>query len=269
MSEYSPFQDMMFDLLQSAMELAREPVVEAEVERKPDTTYVCSTDKAIQARMVSDIRRNHPDHAVIAEESDEGDFARPQEARYCWVIDPLDGTRNYVGGLPCFSTAIALLDRGMPVLAAVGEPNVNRIFIAEKGRGTRRDRIPVRVRDPHLDRTALIGLTTNRDPLSLQFLERWARVGGFILRNLGSTAYHMALVSDGSLHGCASRKCKIWDIAAGALLIEEAGGVVTHEDGRPLIPFDLGIDPEQNIPVIAGAPGTHERLIRLRQADAD
>ncbi|MGB0715892.1 MAG: inositol monophosphatase family protein [Phycisphaerae bacterium] len=271
MSSLQEYRTFLRELVEVAMLRASIPVNEQEIERKPDTTYVTSTDKAIQQTLLDAIHTKYPEHAVIGEES-ESERARnaapvpTASARYCWVIDPLDGTRNYVSGLPCFSTSIALLEDGVPVLAAIGEPNLQRVFFAEKGKGADRNDRRMAARDPHLDRSALVGLTTNRDPQSIQFLENWAREGGFILRNLGSTAYHMALVADGALHGCASRKCKIWDIAAGVLLIEEAGGHATHEDGRPLVPFDLAADPEDNIPVIAGAPQTHERLIKLRGA---
>ena len=124
------------------------------VSRKRDNSVVTETDHALQARLLSAIAAAYPAHAVLAEETITSPdlHAGVGTARFCWVIDPLDGTRNFVGTFPCFATAIAVLDRGVPVVAVVREHNWKTTYSAVKEAG-RRSKVGVRAVDPPDERT--------------------------------------------------------------------------------------------------------------------
>lgn len=231
---------------------------------KSDESLVTEVDHDIQELIVRAVREGFPDHAVIGEESltDDADRPAPTDARFCWVIDPLDGTRNFVNGVPCFATSIGILDRGTPVVGLIVEHNRRDVYAGIAGRGATLNGEPMHCADPPPDRDTLIGLTSTRDALTRAVLGTYFGEQGLVLRNLGSTAVHLALVATGAFAANVCRRGKIWDIAAGALLITEAGGLITTPTGEDRIPFDLSIDPSTSLPIIAGAPRTHERLVQ-------
>jgi myo-inositol-1(or 4)-monophosphatase len=168
-----------------------------------------------------------------------------------------------VAGLPIFSTSIALLDQGQPIIGVVVEHNIGLTFAATRGGGARMNDRPIRVLDPAPDDDLMVGVTTNRDPLTQRVLQAWLGEPGLIFRNLGTTALHLAMVACGGLAADYCKKCKIWDIAAGALLIMEAGGRITDVAGVDRIPFSLDLPPEAELPILAAGPKVHERLLKL------
>lgn len=232
--------------------------------RKSDHTIVTSVDHAIQAEILRGISGYFPDHAILAEESigvADKPPTRITEARYCWVIDPLDGTRNYVSGLPCFATSIGVLDEGRPVAAVVYEHNQRKMFTAIAGGGAFLDGQPIRVDDPPEYRDHLLGIPSSKNSLTQLVIRDWLATPGFICRNLGATTVHLALVAAGSMAGAFAKQAKLWDIAAGLLLVNEAGGRMTDPRGDDLLPFDLDADPQRDIPFLAAGPTMHERLL--------
>ncbi|MEK6677159.1 MAG: inositol monophosphatase, partial [Planctomycetota bacterium] len=249
------------------------------VNRKCDNTVVTSIDHAIQAHIISAIASQYPDHAVIAEEQVSEFHLQndPRLARFCWVIDPLDGTRNYVAGFPCFATSIAVLDRGIPVVGVIFEHNLALEFYASSSGGAFQSRDPgaaqersdascirrLLVIEPDPNSDSLIGVPSTKDPTSIAILQQWAATKGLILRNLGSTATHLALVTSGALSAAYCYQCKIWDIAAGVLLVSEAGGLITDLQGQPIERFDLTLSPSTDLPYLAGAPQIHMKLFKV------
>ncbi len=250
-------------LATEAADIALERVGKSVVTRKADNSVVTDVDHAIQNHIVRAIAERYHDHALWAEETLENPDAHPscETARYCWVIDPLDGTRNFVWGLPCFATAIAVLDRGQPVAGVVFEHNTRMLCSAATGRGTTLNGKPVRVREVSPDADMLIGTPSSKDALTAGVVRHWAGTRDFVLRNFGSTAFHLALVATGALAGAFGKRCKIWDVAAGALLVIEAGGRFTDPFGTPALPFRLDAKPDQDLPCLAAAPATHARLL--------
>jgi myo-inositol-1(or 4)-monophosphatase len=233
------------------------------VSRKADDSVVTETDHAIQEHTLGAIGAAYPDHAVCAEEkvSHPERHAERTSARYCWVVDPLDGTRNYAAGFPCFSTSIAVLDRGAPVVGLVLEHNLNHLYASVRGSGATLNGRSIRAADPTKTRDLLIGTPSSKEASTVRVMRKWVATRGFVLRNLGSTALHMALVASGALDAAFGQQNKIWDVAAGTLLVIEAGGRVTAPSGSELYPFDLGADPSEDIPFLAGAPILHRRLL--------
>lgn len=266
-------------LAQGALELGTRLATEAAAESlarfgrsrvsfKEDKSVVTEADLAIQARILDAIGEAYPDHAVLAEETIENPQAHANVAgaRYCWVVDPLDGTRNYASGLPCFTTSIALLDRGFPIVAVVLEHHVNHLYQATAGGGAALNGKRIGVVEPPPGDDLLLGTPSSKDELAVSVVSRWAGTPAFICRNLGSTAYHLALVARGAFNGAFCMRSKIWDMAAGVLLVTEAGGRITDADGSDGLPFDLSVDANADLPFLAAGPNVHKRLLESIRA---
>ena len=230
---------------------------------KADCSIVTEADLAVQALMADRLESECPDHAIIGEESTQDHWpgATLETARYCWVIDPIDGTRNYAVGFPCFATSIALLDYGVPVVGVVREHNTGRTYSAAVGCGATCDNRPIEALKQRVSGDRIVAFASSKDELSVGICHRWISQPGLVARNLGSAAMHLALVASGAIEGAFARRCKIWDIAAGALLVTEAGGKATRLDGKPLFPFDFGNDPNVNTPILAGTCELHRELL--------
>ena len=232
----------------------------ASVQHKPDGSQVTDAHCAAEELIREALGRAYPDHAVLAEESGLGGDS-PGRAPYCWVVDPLDGTQNYTRGFPCFATSIALLDGGEPVVAVVREHVSRRCYTAIAGRGAQVDGMPIGVAKRPLGFDFFVGVSSSKNADSRAALQRLLqRVS---LRSVGSTAMHMALVADGALDAALSNRCYAWDVAAGCLLLREAGGVCTDPTGRKLGPLPPHPDPNVRTPFLAAGPHAHAELVML------
>jgi myo-inositol-1(or 4)-monophosphatase len=230
--------------------------------RKADDSEVTEIDLRIQRTLSERISRRFPDHAVLGEEAGDYLAAMPNPAttRWCWVIDPLDGTRNFVRRLPCFATSIALLDHGSPAVGVVGNVSSGETYSAIRGGGARRgDRLMQTADNPFSGRT-IVAFQPDEGGQAFDMAAQWFR--HVILRNFGSTALHLAMLADGNVDGGLSLTCHLWDIAAGALLVEESGGRITDLDGRPIFPFNMAGDVGRATPFLAGGPATHASLVK-------
>jgi myo-inositol-1(or 4)-monophosphatase len=206
---------------------------------KDDGTPVTPTDIAVDERLVAMVADRFPDHDVVSEEVDP----TADDAVWHWVVDPVDGTSNFAAGLPYWAVSVALCHAGRPVLGVIDAPDLGSRWIAVAGRGTTRDGTPVRTRSvPSLaeaDGAHLPLLST------LGTLARARFDGGIRLnpRVLGATCLDHTLVADGVAAGAMSLAPKLWDVAAAALLVEEAGGAtLTFGDRGPLFPVQPGTD---------------------------
>lgn len=250
-------------LARRAGEIALSRIDSAEISRKHDRSLVTTTDREIQIMITGALHESFPDHAVCGEETEPASrpCVAPTGTRYCWVIDPLDGTRNYVARLPCFATSIALLDGGVPVVGIIREHNTQQMFSAIRGQGATRNGRCIHVSNDGPGGDHLLGVPTSKDELALRAAELWHGMRGFVCRNLGSTAFELGLVAAGAMSGMLGCRVKIWDIAAGALIIEEAGGVVTDPNGRTIVPFRMDADPQVDIPTLAASRAMHATLL--------
>lgn len=226
---------------------------------KADGSDVTETDLRIERLAAERIHRVFPDHALLAEEAvhQPVDMPAPDRARYCWIVDPLDGTRNYARNLPCCTTAFALLDEGTPILAVTRDLFSGASYWALRGAGAFSGARRLQVATRPFDRHALVtfqpaddGSTYDRAP--------WFRQ--VHIRNFGTTALHLALVADGCVDGALCMQNRLWDVAGGALLVTEAGGVITRLDGAALTPFDLRDNPRGDRAFLAGSPGAHAAM---------
>lgn len=200
---------------------------------------VTEADYAAEQAIVSILRQRHPDHDILAE---EGDYDR-RGADHCWIVDPLDGTTNFAHGFPWFAVSIALEVRGTVVLGAVFNPHNRELFIAERGQGATLNDRPLRVSATTTLERALLATgfaydhKTSTDNNYEHFIsvQRVAQA----VRRAGVASLDLACVAAGRFDGFWELQLKPWDVAAGVLLVEEAGGRVTDYAGEPM-PLDRG-----------------------------
>lgn len=203
------------------------------ITKKGDINLVTEADLASEALIIERIKSHFPKHAILAEESGEAVVIGGDTA-WKWIIDPLDGTTNYAHGYPCFAVTLALEHDGEIVVGVTFDPTRNELFAAEKGQGATLNGKSIRVSDTDELGNSLI---CTGFPYDIKRREDFARhLTTFLLnsrgvRRDGSAAIDMAYVACGRFDGFWEEGLNPWDMAAGKLLIEEAGGWVTNYDG--------------------------------------
>ncbi|WP_101807715.1 inositol monophosphatase family protein [Paenibacillus pasadenensis] len=218
-------------------------------EKQSPHDLVTEVDRGSEKLIRSLIMMNFPDHSFLGEEGVEpGPAASAQaledvrDAEYLWIVDPVDGTTNFVHGFPFFTVSIALARRGEVILGVVYDPSADELFIAEKGKGAYVHGKRMSVSGEETLRTSLLATgfpAEHREalPRNLAQLQRLAPQVRNI-RSGGSAALHLAYVAAGRLSGFWEVGLSSWDIAAGALLVQEAGGRIGDQDGTP---YHLGV----------------------------
>lgn len=203
------------------------------VSKKGDINLVTEADLASEALIIERIKSYHPKHSILAEESGNA-VVIGGENKWKWIIDPLDGTTNYAHGYPCFCVTVALEHEGQIVVGASYDPTRNEMFAAERGRGASLNNKSIRVSKTEQLSESLI---VTGFPYDFKSRENFARhltqflINSRGVRRDGSAAIDMAYVACGRFDGFWEEGLNPWDMAAGVLLIEEAGGQVTGYDG--------------------------------------
>lgn len=232
------------------------PLPETETKGRGD--YVSAVDRAAEVAVLDVLHQGAPDIAVLAEESGgrRGD-------RY-WAVDPLDGTTNFLRGFPVVGVSVGLIVEGAPVVGAVEAPLMGVSWSAAAGRGAHDgDGRRLAVRGPE-DRGVVATGFPFRKPENQARYERVleAALREFEdLRRAGAASLDLAYSAAGAFDGYFELGLSTWDVAAGAVLVREAGGVVTDWSGDPMAVIDSG-------DILAGAPGWHERMLSLIRAAA-
>jgi myo-inositol-1(or 4)-monophosphatase len=219
---------------------------------------VTEADFEAQQAIQQFLERRAPDFAFLAEEEDASDLSR-LEGEYCWIVDPLDGTVNYAYGLAPYAVSVGLARNGTILAGAIWDPLLGEMFSAAVGEGAYcNDRRLKPTACTQLDQ-ALVGVgfapqITRKHRQIQQFLQVLEDCRG--IRRLGSAALTVCYVADGRLDAFWTETVKTWDVAAGIVIAEEAGAVVSRVDGQPL---DLA-DPKI---VISATPTLHERFVEM------
>ncbi|OOG36264.1 inositol monophosphatase family protein [Rhodanobacter sp. C05] len=202
---------------------------------KQQLDFVSEVDKLAEAEIIKELRRAYPDHAILAEES-----GATGKGPLTWVIDPLDGTHNYLRGIPHFSVSIALLEKGVPIHAVVFDPLRDELYTASKGDGAYINDRRMRVSKRENLGGAMIATGfpfRQREHLTAQLDMTRAILGqAEDIRRSGSAALDLAYVAAGRYDGYFEIGLKPWDMAAGVLLVHEAGGRYCDFAGRDGIP---------------------------------
>jgi len=198
---------------------------DSDIEFKGATDLVTEVDKEVEAFIVGEIAKAFPGHSTYGEEA-----GRKGSSDYCWIIDPIDGTTSYVHGQPFFSVSIGLRHKGIPILAAVCAPQLGETFYAERGSGAYVNGVRMHVsrREKLIDSVMATGFACIRARHKINNLGRFTRLLPKLrgIRRYGSAAIDMAYVAAGRLEGFWEMDLKLYDIAAGELLVTEAGGRV-------------------------------------------
>jgi myo-inositol-1(or 4)-monophosphatase len=227
---------------------------ELRIDKKGDINLVTEIDLAVERMFRAMVAERFPDHRVLAEELGGGDGpASP----FCWIFDPLDGTTNFAHGLPIFCSSLALEVDGRIAIAAVYDPTRKELFTAERGSGAFLNGGPMRVSAAAdlIDSLLCTGFPYDVHASGDDIVGMF---GAFVgraraVRRLGSAALDLCYVAAGRLDGFWEQRLHPWDIAAGALLVEEAGGRVTSMQG---LPFDV-----RGGEVVASNGRIHEQMI--------
>ncbi len=191
---------------------------------------VSEVDKNSEEKIVNWIESNFPEHSILAEESGVSD----KDSRYKWVIDPLDGTTNYVHGFPIFSISIALMENETPVLGVIYIPYLKEMYTAVRNKGAYLNGKPIKVNiKSDLKESLLVtgfpyNLTEDEYNNINIFSTLLLKSRG--IRRIGSAAYDLACVAAGKLDAFWELKLSPWDVKAGIVLIREAGGKVIETD---------------------------------------
>jgi myo-inositol-1(or 4)-monophosphatase len=201
-----------------------------------DTDLVTDVDRKIEHFLIEAIRRRYPEHGFHGEETGVSNPA----GEYRWVIDPIDGTTSYIHDFHFYSVSIGVQRNQETVLAAVYAPKLEELFTAVKGGGAQLNDRPIRVSSRAVLRDSLLstGFACVRAKLPENNLARFARIVPEVrgIRRTGSAALDLCNVACGRFDGFWEMELKIYDIAAGRLIVEEAGGVVTDLAGGEKVP---------------------------------
>ena len=210
------------------MEALDNPV---EIKHKGRVDIVTATDLAVEKSLITTIQRYFPTDDILAEESG----ARVEGSEYLWIIDPIDGTTNFGNRLPHFCISVALQRADTLVYAVIYDPCKHMRFTAQRGSGAFLNGQPISVSGTESLKDALLATGfsydrhSRRDNNVAEFDHLLRRCRG--LRRMGSAALDLAYVAAGWLDGYWEYRLKPWDVAAGCLIVEEAGGRVTRLDG--------------------------------------
>ena len=232
---------------------------ELAVEKKGHNDFVSEADRAAERVIIETVRKHYPDHAFLAEESGaSGDSAT------VWIIDPLDGTTNYLHGFPVFAVSIGVRVQGRIEHGVVYDPMRQELFTASRGVGAQLDGKRIRVSGRTRLDNALIGTGfpfRNLDADIAPYLDMLGKVvrNTAGVRRPGAAALDLCYVAAGRLDGFWETGLKSWDLAAGSLIIREAGGIVSGLDGSE--------DFLETGHILAGTPKIYAGMARLCAAE--
>lgn len=201
------------------------------VSEKNPRDYVTDVDQLVEREIIAIIQKAHPDHGIVGEES--GEIAGND---YQWIIDPIDGTRNFIHGFPQIAVSIAVLHKGKIEHGVIYDPVRQELFTASRGKGAHLNDRRIRVSTRNQLEECLLGTgfpsrqSIEKQAAYIDILKTILPISGDV-RRAGSAALDLAYVACGRLDGFWEHGLKIWDIAAGILLIKEAGGLVSDFDG--------------------------------------
>lgn len=227
-----------------------------EIEHKDTNDFVTHVDRMAEQKIIDTLLKAFPDHSILAEESGQQGVSD-----YQWIIDPLDGTTNFLHGFPHFAVSIALSHKGKLEQAVIYDPMKQELFSASKGAGATLNNRRIRVTRPVSIKGALLGTGFPfRDKQHLpafqsMFADFFGQAGD--IRRAGSAALDLAYVAAGRLDGFWEIGLKPWDMAAGALIIREAGGLVGDFAGN-----DKYLDTGN---IVAGNPKIFADIVRKLQ----
>jgi myo-inositol-1(or 4)-monophosphatase len=226
------------------------------VREKAHADLVTEADQNSQQAIRVFLAARFPDHAFLGEEDPEAKAGKVSPNMPTWIVDPLDGTANYVHDVPAYCVSVGLLVNGVPSVGAIYDPRQSEMFSAATGLGATLNGKPIRVSAIDELRRALLSTGFPPDPDCQERNLRWWRAFSYqaqALRRTGSTALNLAYVAAGRFDGYWAFDNFAWDVTAGIVLVREAGGIVTRIDGSTSDVFQPDI--------AAGNPAIHSAML--------
>ncbi|MBX6334360.1 inositol monophosphatase [Candidatus Saccharibacteria bacterium] len=255
--------------LQKAANLANQYFGKVSGTTKPgdNNQVLTEADLAVGKQLVAAIQSSFPDHNIIDEEA--GVINRDSE--YTWVIDPIDGTSNFAAGLPHYGILLGLLKGAEPIAGGVALPYFKELYIAARGQGAYCNGKRLQVQAPDRLQDCLVAYGIDGHPEDPEHTRAEAALLGEILLNIrnlrdSNSAYDVAMVAAGRYAALLAQTSKIWDNVAQHIVIEEAGGVYTSFDGRPIDYSDPLSKAGQNFTMCVAAPHIHQQLQEVIRA---
>jgi myo-inositol-1(or 4)-monophosphatase len=225
---------------------AMEEISYVKVSVKNATELVTQTDGRCQKIIIDRIKENYPDHGFIAEEGEQGKIFKqtPRGAEgIWWAIDPIDGTNNFAHRMPLFTISIAALHEGRPIVGVIFQPATDSMFTAVKEGEAQLNGRRITAGEEEMNKFSSVGLDSHFECEGV--VPGWTCeiIRRTRFRNLGTTALQLAYVANGSMVATIANTPKLWDIAAGAIIGEAAGAVLTNWQGQEVFPMDLDVFP--------------------------
>jgi len=258
-------KDIIFKALKSSGKILMEDFRKInKVSIKQDqSNIVTETDLKSEKNIVSIIELKFPDHSIIAEETG----FKERKSKYLWTVDPIDGTSNFASQIPWFGVLVCLLENFKPIIAGIYLPFYDLLYFAEKGRGSylNNRRIFVTKESDLKNILFSYSLDFSKDKLKTEFEVKIIKELVHNVRNLRSTnsVVDFCYTADGRLGGFINQTTKMWDITAPALMVQEAGGVVTDIIGKPL---NFKVDKSnylRNFTIVGSNRTLHQKVLKL------
>jgi len=249
-------QNVMRQAILSAGQLLMDYFVrplKVDIKNNNQIDLVTEADKKAEKVIITSIQKQFPDHSILSEE----DGSKNNSSPYCWIIDPLDGTVNFTHSLPIFTISIALHKDNQPIMGMIYDPSRQELFEAIKGNGAKLNHNPIKVSNAQTIGKSLLctGFPYDRrqNPDNNHDLFVHFNMLSRGVRRLGSAALDLCYVACGRWDGFWEKRLKIWDLAAGSLIVEEAGGKVTDLNGDNLY--------IQSGDILAANPIMHQQML--------
>ena len=226
--------------------------------------YVTAADVTCQQVIMDRIKENYPDHGFICEEGADGKFlSMPPRCgdQIWWSIDPIDGTNNYAHKLMNFCIVVGAMYEGKPVVGVIFEPATDSMYTAAINTDAQLNASRINVSDDELDKLTSVSIDSHFPDSQEKAMLELIRTTRF--RNLGTTAMHLAYIAKGALAGSVVSRIKIWELAAATIIIENAGGIVTDQQGKAIFPIDPAKYAGESYSILAGNKKTHPQLLGM------
>ncbi len=263
--EYSDLSRMLEVAVVSARlggQRAMELVNYSKASVKNDNELVTEADGQCQQIIINHIKENYPDHGFIGEEGTGGKILKQpprSDEPVWWIIDPIDGTTNFAHRILCFSVSIAVMYEGQPIVGVVFDPTTDSMFTAVKGGEPQFNTTRITAGEDSIGKFDCLGIDSHFETgPSAGIVKMMKKIR---IRNLGSLALQLVYVAKGSLIGTIDTRAKLWDIAAGAFIVEQAGGIVTLSQGEKIWPVRLDNYNGEKFSILAANKKVHGEIL--------
>lgn len=260
------YRDFISSSLQEASDIATKQFgkVSGTTKKEDNNQVSTSTDEEIGQHLVQKIKANFPDYNIIDEEIGVID----NKSGFTWVIDPIDGTSNFANGIPTYGIYLGLLEKDEPIAGGAALPAFEKIYIAEKGKGTTCNNIPIFVTKEQNLLSRLVAYQIDGHQENPELTINEGKILAEIILNIrnlrvSNSAFDLAMVIEGKYGAVLNKTSKIWDNVAQQILIEEAGGIYTDFYDNPMDYSNPLEKTKENFTYCAGAPVLHQQLQKI------